>query len=601
MGVPGFFSWLTRHYKNSHFIMPKLPNGQRVKILYLDANCLFHPQCFKVLENLIDEKNPDILEDKMIKRILNYVSYIIGFVNPEDMVFFSVDGPAPRAKIDQQRKRRFRSIDDNAIKAKIKAKYGIKSNNAWNNTVITPGTQFMEKLHLALKKYFSELKGKSKLQYIYSSYHTPGEGEHKILQHIKSLIKKYGLSAIADHAYAIYGLDADLFFLAIASQKKNIYLVRETTELNSNKKVENKLLSVTEDVAEELNYVSIDITKECYNEQITNLVKMRIDQYEDQNQVMCKLDKNVNFCDDFVFLCYLLGNDFLPHFPSINIKRNGLDIILDIYCDIYIRTNEQIIHLNHERKAGERLVKFNMDFVNELIHYLGTCEYDYFTITLQKSLIQNSRRTCPVTDEYAKEMWNLENLRDVKIHDPIKLGHGQEKDWKFRYYDYYYGSSEYQNILIDELCRNYIDGLVWTADYYFDTCTDWLYQYMSLHAPFISDVTNYLKKTKLDLNKITFEPRKPLAPCVQLLSVLPPACAELLPHTYRWLVTSDKSPIIDMFPQEVKLDMINKDQFWQCVPLIPALDIERVQEQVAKLKLTPQEEITNKELGEFIY
>ena len=86
----------------------------------------------------------------MIKRILSYIDYLIGYVNPTTEVNISVDGVAPMAKMNQQRKRRFRSIDDSAIRNEIKVKYKIQGGADWNNTVITPGTEFMERLHKAI-------------------------------------------------------------------------------------------------------------------------------------------------------------------------------------------------------------------------------------------------------------------------------------------------------------------------------------------------------------------------------------------------------------------------------------------------------------------
>ena len=73
MGVPGFFAWILKNFKNNKIITSSITGT--VDILYIDANCLVHPQCFKVLNHYKNSKSIDVLEAKMMKRILNVKTF----------------------------------------------------------------------------------------------------------------------------------------------------------------------------------------------------------------------------------------------------------------------------------------------------------------------------------------------------------------------------------------------------------------------------------------------------------------------------------------------------------------------------------------------
>lgn len=581
MGLPGIFSWCTKNFKQDKFVGRSINSS--VDYFYLDTNCLIHPQCYKILELCTDVKILSVLEKKMFARIVNYIEYLIGLVQPKEMVYIGIDGVAPMAKMNQQRKRRFRTIDDNEIKNEIKTRHKKEINKIWDNTTITPGTEFMEKLHKHLLNYFKKKKDlKYKLKYIYSSYHTPGEGEHKILRHIKKNITN-------ESTAVIYGLDADLIFLSLASQKSNIYLLREASIFRNQPGFDMKDYNYDpiNDVAEEQNFVSIDNLKCCFVDQIVKLIE-----YKTRNKIVLNNNDKISFSNDFIFICYLLGNDFLPHFPSIDIKKGGLDIIFDVYVDIYLLLKINIIKLQPE-------ISINMDFLELLLEKLGDYETEYFTEIVPDYNYRFGKRRCMERDKYLIELWNLENMKNDEAEDPIKLGKGKKADWKYRYYAYYFGVAEHQSDHVDNMCKAYLSGLAWVTKYYFSECPSWKWQYVYTHAPFISDVANYIKKTNFDINDIKFEYFGPVTPMVQLLSVLPPNSNNLLPISYRNLVISDDSPIIDLFPKKVKLDKIGKSMYWMCVPMIPCINIDRILNTVNKLKLTELEKERNSILDDY--
>lgn len=572
MGVPGFFAWLIKQYKNKEIVTPNITG--EVDILYLDSNCLFHPQCHKVLDHYKDSISVDLLETKMIRRIINYIEYLIEYINP-NRVYISVDGVAPMAKMIQQRKRRYRAVDDNIIKDDIKKKYGIKTNNKWNNTVITPGTEFMEKLHNAILNY---IKKNKKRKIYYSSYHSCGEGEHKILEDIRNNNNN------SDKKTIIYGLDADLIFLSLASCKKNLYLLREAGEFGGKKEV-TILDDIVNDVNELLNFVSIDILKECFNDKITSIIT-------DLNSINTVDYRIIDFTNDFIFICYLLGNDFLPPLPSIDIKTGGLDFLLKCYADVYLQLNVPIIDVTKN-------VTINSAFLDMFLKRIAISEEYYFQEILPKHLESCNRRSCFSSDPCERELWDLENLRNMDIYDPIQLGYDSPHMWKYRYYQHYFQQSSQQYKLVDELCKEYITGLIWVAQYYLKGCPSWDWYYRYSHPPFVSDLSKYFTSKKIDINKIIFQKSTPTTPCIQLLTVLPPSCSNILPQAYRPYVLSKKSPLIDMFPENVELDMINKDSFWKCIPMLPDINADKIKYTLKEVKLTKEEEKRNKILNIF--
>lgn len=568
MGIPGFFGWILKKYKHNNYentssstiILSNL--NRQIDELYIDANCMFHPSCFKILNETTEPISVEELEKRMIDECLKDLDLLIKYVKPIDKLYIAVDGVAPVAKINQQRQRRFKSNFENSLKDEIKKKYNMAPNNQWSNVSITPGTEFMEKLHEKILNYMKSYKTTIK-RIIYSSYHTPGEGEHKIF----SDIKKNKNNKIK----VVYGLDADLIFLAMASMTNNIFLIRENSCFT------NTLITTG------LNpyvYVSIDTLIKCFNEQIyTNIMRISNNigiSNVAENHISQLTQTNTSIIADIILICFLLGNDFLPHIPTIDIKKFGMEMLLDSYANTYIK------HLSPLVKVDETRISIDMIFLDDFFIQLSNLEKDWMENYHENKLSIEPK----FNNQYEREIWLLENMKIIKSDDIYHKHIGCFEDWKFRYYEHHFHSFESQEQTIKDICKNYLDGICWITNYYFHECPSWEWMYPYLHSPFISDLSKFIKTQKYNINSTSFKPSEPLNPLIQLMCVLPPQLSYLLPKKYEDLINSDN--LGDLFPITFELDKTNKDMLWQCIPKLPLLDIQRLNNEVKNINFASE-------------
>jgi len=589
MGVPGFFLWLWKKYKNKKFVLQKNEISKDIifDYLLLDANCLIHPMCFKILAENKNFTNKDNLEKKMIQQVLLYIDYLIDFIKPKVGVYLAIDGVAPIAKIKQQRSRRFKSVSDRNLWNNIKKKHKQEISNFWNNSAITPGTKFMEKLSNSILQW-ADTKS---IQIIYSSSNTPSEGEHKLLQFIRSRQKNKIINT-----YVIYGLDADLIFLALSTNCKNMFLLREAVNMNKQKSTS----------FDELNLVCIDTMKKCIYDTIKNKLKQKIltlyakakiienklDTQDNFNEYNCikhlintnqvklmeidnkLIPKPTNIIKDFILICYLLGNDFLPHIPSLNIYKNGMDNILDTYTDTIIELDGAICLQGKMNK-----ISINYSFLLSFLSKLSINEDSNLKNLWTK---KRKRYFCKSSEPYEKEIHYIENLK-FKINDPIQLGSDDLEVSRKKYYKHYFHVDESElETFSEKIAHHYLIGIEWVAKYYFDKCPSWNWYFPFDHAPFITDIFNYLNKHK-SLNH-DFVLGKALKPFEQLLSVLPPQSAYLLPEKLQKIMLNANSSLSHLYPMYFQQDFLNKNKYWQAIPLLPQLEINLVKRAFNKYK-----------------
>ena len=278
-----------------------------------------------------------------------------------------------------------------------------------------------------------------------------------------------------------------------------------------------------------------------------------------------------NIINDFIFLCYLLGNDFLPHLPALDVYNNGLEIILDKYTELLSNYNFKKFIISRTKKN----VKINTELLIELFTYLGSEEEE-----ILKNEHINKRRyyKCKSTDPYDIEVHRIDNLQ-FKIDDPVKLGSDESNLWKIRYYKHNFNINNSEiDTFKNKMVEEYLKGLLWVSKYYFDKCPSWKWYYPYDYPPFLEDISEYLndKSNKFNFNKIVFDSGSPLKPFNQLLLVLPPQSSYLIPKELRKVVHNSNSSLAYMYPTIIKQDFIGKRKHWMAIPQLPDLDLETV-------------------------
>lgn len=104
-----------------------------------------------------DDADPHfcISEEKIFTDIFHYIEVLFRMILPRKVFFMAIDGVAPRAKMNQQRGRRFCTAKEMEMleqKAKEKGE-ALPKQARFDSNCITPGTEFMARLHEQLK-YF---------------------------------------------------------------------------------------------------------------------------------------------------------------------------------------------------------------------------------------------------------------------------------------------------------------------------------------------------------------------------------------------------------------------------------------------------------------
>lgn len=459
MGVPSFFKWILDKYKNvvvpaeeevggedsaawksfvdAHGHAPPgpggrvdltapNPNGFEIDNLYIDMNGMIHP-CFHPEERPAPRNEAEVFEEVFL-----YLDRIMSICRPRRLLFLAIDGPAPRAKLNQQRSRRYYSAyerqrrtrhfpgelgagdagggeeageaggagDANGAKESGPPAPGEENAEGYklDSNYITPGTPFMLRLTQAVKYYVISRQNSpdpttaafwQRLAVVFTDSNTAGEGEHKIMSFIRQQRSRPGYRPNMVHC--IHGLDADLIMLALGTHERYFTILREIVfqasdsmictrcgQVCSSHNREGQLHGMvgSEDDEEDgdgdgngeegrgggprgrrggfslsgsiqrhpafcPHFSGVDMRPVVYHKafQFLHVWQLRANLGVEFRLAGRELE---NAIDDFIFLCYMAGNDFLPNIPCLVIREAAVFRIIDYYVE-YISQGKKFL------------------------------------------------------------------------------------------------------------------------------------------------------------------------------------------------------------------------------------------------------------------
>jgi 5'-3' exoribonuclease 1 len=541
MGIPSFVGAFLRRKKFRNVVLNKVP--VIVNELLFDLNGLIHGSAGEVygygraqtddekkqleerreqIKNLTDQQ----LEREFLDKIIDNLTIAINTFKPTTSLIICIDGVAPGAKINQQRQRRYKA-------GKFK-----DSNIRFNSANITPGTDLMFKIDAKIKSWINENYLKLPPLVIYSGHLTPGEGEHKLFRMMRE--GKIGKGNIV-----IFALDADLIFLSLLSEVKNIYLSRENED----------------------DIINIDGFREAL-----------------QGELLTG-----SAVSDFALITFLIGNDFLPHqssagdildfydraFIAYRTIRSGIIEDGEINWESFTRFIENLSR--DEEKLLEAISAKKTKYPNQLLASSFTL-YQYPNGVSVNRFNYNTFRG----------FWYLNALNPKGNLDVLDIKMQEE-----------FSAVGDQGTKIEKMCRNYLTTIIWNYKYYTEGTSainpEHLYYYN--YAPLLSDLAVIMKDAPSNLTEYkNFEGSIYFTPLHQLISVIPLSSKEVLPDVLLPYLEYN-SPVFDLFVTDFTLDLNGVNYENDGIAILPSIDIVYIWNNLQidsniLQKYAPKEEIT---------
>jgi 5'-3' exonuclease/20S proteasome alpha/beta subunit len=723
MGVPKFFRWISERYPKinqrygspaddetcmDHFgtlaptnIPEPDPMSQcglapEIDRLYIDMNGIIHGCSHNNSDSDSDASDEEggtsgMQEEQIFQNICYYLDRVVrDIAKPNELIYMAIDGVAPRAKLNQQRARRYRAgkegeieqtvydahretqlrereeelLKDNTDESSSDADHKLREvspgrfagkfetqdavtekgsgsgsgtpssdenddTGPFSSVVITPGTPFFQRCTAHIEHFIqyklSTDPAWQHLTIVFSGPNVPGEGEHKIMQFMREQRERKDYDPNLRHC--IMGQDGDLVMLGLVTHEPNLVLLREQVVFDQRRR---KLRS-----AQVSSGLDLYIHNANFEFLHMNVLRDYLAfEFEASNVVPKSAFDLEAIIDDFVFMTFFVGNDFLPHMPALDIADDAFDLMFYTYREernSWLRESMQSDKKNPYLTDAGTIVSGKR--LEQFLSIVGSHEspyYDYKKSTVQaenerfrrsevryglsttpsekevarkegfdrsayREMLQSTIETQPEAGEETKSNFTPVVSRSLKFKpqedtpddglfprmgslleysvsgtDGGPSGGVDDQDVKGRYYYDKFGFSPFDAEKHIALRKAYMEGLVWNLKYYYQGCVSWEWYYPYHYGPMMSDLVD------LDqiLNEVSFEGKmgKPLAPFEQLMACLPPSYAHLLPKPYQGFMTDPSSPIAQFYPRSFTVDMNGKRWPWEAVTLLPFID-----------------------------
>lgn len=538
MGIPSYFSHIVKKHRT--IIKKFSKDAIQIDNLYLDSNSIIY-DCLRT----IPYKNTREFESTLLNNICSKIEYYINIIKPANRVLIAFDGVAPVAKLSQQKNRRYKGWFQNMVNQDI---YQTHDTETWDSAAITPGTDFMNMLNSTVRTRFGDSNKYNIAKIIVSGSDEHGEGEHKIYDYIRRNDKYH-----EDTTTVIYGLDADLIMLTLNHLKycNNMFLFRETPHFINH--IDNTLIPND-------NYV-LDIPE------FADKLVYEMTQIPDEYNIVISEVTRGNIIQDYIFMCFLLGNDFLPHFPAYNIRTNGINHLINAYNALNNKNTEAHIPRNHlirEDKIVWKNVRKLFDILAENEHTNLIEEYK-----IKEKMERRTRTINSPEDEENKFISIPTYERNIE-----KYINPREDYWEYRYYRTLFNIEINDPELAEDQRRlrqisvNYLETLEWTFKYYNEGCVDWRHCYKYNYPPLMKDLCKYVPH--FDTNFIEKKGENRISEYVQLCYVLPRNSLNLLPKGLY-------NKLLENYSQYYRLDYKFQwaycKYFWESHVLMPHIDL----------------------------